>query len=402
MCKKIWVALVPAYEPTETLVELIGQLDDAEFNIVVIDDGSGEKYGDIFRAVRCCATVLTHVKNKGKGCALKTGLSYIKDHYPENTVIVTLDADGQHKVLDAVRVCQAAEKNANRLFLGSRSFGKNVPARSLFGNTITRFVYRLSTGTHVRDTQTGLRAFNTGMIPFMLNVNGERYEYEMNVLLECSRCGMPIEEIEIETVYYENNTASHFSTIKDSFLVYREIIKFAASSFTGFLVDYGLYSLLIVLTAGLGTAFSVPLSNVSARIVSAGVNYSINRHFVFKCKSGVVKTAAQYFALAAVILLGNTLLLSFLVDSLHVNKFAGKIFTEITFFTVSWLAQRYVIFRKHSKNAGDNAGDEKQLKKSVCSDEGKVQFSSDMPLRLAGNGPMHINTVKSKKIGRQL
>jgi putative flippase GtrA len=192
------------------------------------------------------------------------------------------------------------------------------------------------------------------MIPFMLSVSGERYEYEMNVLLACSQQDIPIREVEIETIYHDNNSASHFDTVKDSFRVYREIIKFAASSFTGFLVDYGMYSLLVVLTGGLGTSVSVPLSNITARIISASVNFTINKRFVFKSKDSFVKTATQYFILASCILCGNTLLLSFLVDSLEVNKFIAKIVTEITFFTLSWAAQRFIIFKKNAiKTAGD-------------------------------------------------
>jgi glycosyltransferase involved in cell wall biosynthesis len=247
-----------------------------------------------------------HSGNKGKGRALKTGLAYIKENFPKDSVVVTLDADGQHTVKDAIRVCRHAAENPGCLLLGSRSFGGDVPARSRFGNSVTRFVYRLSTGTQVNDTQTGLRAFGFEMIPLMLGVEGERYEYEMNVLLECSRQNIPIKEVEIETIYLNNNSASHFNTLKDSFRVYREIIKFAASSFTGFVVDYGMYSLLVILTGGLGTSVSIPISNIIARITSASVNYSINKRYVFQNKDSVAKTATQYFVLAACILAGNT------------------------------------------------------------------------------------------------
>lgn len=339
------IALVPAYEPSETLAELAGRLKEAGFEIILVDDGSGEKYRPFFQAAACFATVLIHSENRGKGRALKTGLSYIKENFPD-CVVVTLDSDGQHSVEDAVRVGKRAAENTGCLLLGSRSFDGNVPARSRFGNTVTRFVYHLSTGTHINDTQTGLRAFGSEMIPFMLSVEGERYEYEMNVLLECARQSIPMKEVEIETIYLDHNSASHFDTLKDSFRVYREIIKFAASSFTGFLVDYGMYSLLVVLTGGLGTAVSVPLSNITARIISASVNFTINKRFVFKSNDNVVKTAAQYFSLAACILCGNTLLLSYLVDSADVNKFIAKIVTEITFFSFSWLAQHFIIFKK--------------------------------------------------------
>ena len=71
----------------------------------------------------------------------------------------------------------------------------DIPLRSRFGNTVTRLVYQLFTKIRVYDTQTGLRAFEGALIPKFLGIVGERYEYEMNVLLECSRCHIPIKEV---------------------------------------------------------------------------------------------------------------------------------------------------------------------------------------------------------------
>jgi len=340
------IALIPAYQPADTLINLVIRLNDAHFQVILVDDGSGENYRRIFSAAKRFADVLIHEENKGKGRALKTGLSYIKRHWPDNAVVVTLDADGQHSVEDAVHVAEAASKVKGALVLGCRRFSGEVPKRSRFGNTVTRFVYRAVTGTSVSDTQTGLRAFSTGLIPFMLNVEGDRYEYEMNVLLKCARKKVPIKEVEIATIYIDNNEGSHFSTFRDSLIIYRDILKFAASSITGFAVDYGIYSLMIAATGTLGVALSVPLSNVSARIVSSGVNYTLNRRFVFNSRERVSKTATQYFALAACILVGNTALLSFLIGELRVNEYAAKVLTEIIFFTVSWLVQKTLIFKK--------------------------------------------------------
>ena len=341
----IKIALVPAYEPGPMLPELVEKLSLAGFQVLVVDDGSGAAFAEVFEKTRVFAEVLTHEVNKGKGSALKTGLEHIRAAYPENAVIVTVDADGQHSVEDTLRVCAKALENTSSLVLGCRGFTAGVPARSRFGNAVTRFVYRASTGVAVSDTQTGLRAFNAELIPFLLSVSGARYEYEMNVLLACPREGIPIVEVEIQTIYFDNNSGSHFSTVKDSFRIYKEIFKFAASSLAGFITDYALYSLLTVLTIGLG-AISVTLSNVLARIVSASVNYFLNKKFVFKCEGRTVKTAAGYFALAAVILLLNTLLLNYLTHGADINKYLAKVLTELALFVISWALQKFIIFRK--------------------------------------------------------
>lgn len=343
------IALIPAYEPADDLLNLVIQLSDAHFKIVLVDDGSGENYRRIFSAAKRFAQVLVHETNKGKGTALKTGLSYIKRHYPENSVIVTLDADGQHSVSDASKVIEAASFDTGSLVLGARRFCGDVPKRSRFGNAVTRLVFRTVTGSSVSDTQTGLRAFGAELIPFMMEVGGERYEYEMNVLLKCAKSKIAIREVEIATIYFDNNEGSHFSTIKDSFRIYRDIIKFASSSLISFGVDYGIYSLMVILTAGLGAVVSIPLSNVTARILSSSLNYYINRRFVFKSRESVAKTALQYFTLAACILAGNTMFLSFLVNGLGTNQYAAKIFTETIFFSLSWVVQQFFIFGKRQE-----------------------------------------------------
>ena len=366
------IVLIPAYEPGQSLLELLRDLSAhgygygydhsralscscdgscggghalscghaCDTSIIVVDDGSGPDYAQIFDAARSFATVLTHKENRGKGAALKTGLSYIektyidkpysenscsgespiKERFDPDAVIVTMDADGQHRVSDAMRICAVV--------------------RSRFGNAMTRLVYRLSTGLKVYDTQTGLRAFHIQLLPRMLEIPGERYEYEMNVLLELAKARTPIIEEEIETIYLDNNSSSHFDTIWDSLRVYREILRFSASSLAGFLVDYAMYSALILTTG------SLRLSNIAARVVSASVNYTLNRKFVFRSRCGILSSALSYFLLAAAILACNTLVLEYLVGSLGIGRLFAKILTELLFFAISWSVQRSFIFKR--------------------------------------------------------
>ncbi len=351
------IALIPAYCPDDALIALCGRLRGDGFAIVVVDDGSGADYEKIFEAVSADAVVLTHPINRGKGQALRTGLEYIQKRF-DSGVVVTLDADGQHTAEDTLRVCEEAERHPGALVLGSRDFGRDTPRRSRFGNGLTRFVYRMVTGLAVRDTQTGLRAFTIGLIPFLLTVGGDRYEYEMNMLLLGSREEIPIREVTIQTLYFNNNAGSHFNTVRDSLRVYGQILRFAASSLVCFLLDYGLYSLLTVLTASLGSG-SIPLSNVCARIVSAAANYLINKRLVFQRKGHLLRTAAGYFTLAALILAGNTLTVTGLTQGLGLNPYLAKLLTELVFFTLSWLGQRFIVFRKGKSDKAPAASEPK-------------------------------------------
>lgn len=102
---------------------------------------------------------------------------------------------------------------------------------------------------------------------------------------------------------------------------------------------------MIFLTGGLGGA-SLTASNVTARIISASANFTINRKLVFKSEESVRKSAIEYFALAAAVLAGNTFVLSLLTLQAGINQFAAKLLTEILFFVLSWLVQRFIIFRR--------------------------------------------------------
>ncbi len=224
-----YIALIPAYEPDTLMLELLPRVVEAGFDAVVVDDGSGEPFAKLFEAAKDYAKVISYTPNMGKGYAMKKGFEYIKESYSDDCVVVTVDADGQHRVEDALRLCRRVEERPEALIIGARKFTGDVPRRSRFGNDVTRCVYKVFSGVSLYDTQTGLRAFSVGQIPTMLSITGNRYEYEMRVLLELAYRNIPMEEIEIPTIYIDNNSASHFKPMKDSFRIYKEIFTFAAT-----------------------------------------------------------------------------------------------------------------------------------------------------------------------------
>lgn len=219
-----YVVLIPAYNPTDDLLKIIEELNEKKLSVVVVNDGSDKNYDSIFTKIENKAIVLKHRKNSGKGVALKTGLKYIRDNFKEYT-IVTMDADGQHTVSDAIKLCDYASKNKDTLVLGSRILSKTDPIRSRIGHAITRKIFSLFTGTKIYDTQTGLRAFSYDLVDKLLKINGNRYEYEMNMLLTFSKEGIPIKELKIKTIYIDNNSSSHFKAFKDSYRIYKVILK---------------------------------------------------------------------------------------------------------------------------------------------------------------------------------
>ena len=329
------IVLIPSYEPDENLTKLIKNLNKNKITSIVVDDGSGKDYKEIFDNLD--TKVISYEINQGKGHALKEGYKYIKDNY-KDYVVVTMDSDGQHRIEDALNLYNYILKNDDTLVLGKRPRGEKTPLRSKVGNAITRFVFHLVSGQDVYDTQTGLRAFSNKLIDYMLKVKGERFEYEMNVLLYAKNNKIPIKELEIETIYIDNNSKSHFNAIKDSFKVYKEIIKFSLSGIISFLIDLILF---IVFKVVLN---NITIANVIARTISSTINYIINKNIVFKSNKNIAKSLLEYYGLVIFILLINTLLLNLL--SIIINPILAKLIVEIVLFIISWLVQKILIFKR--------------------------------------------------------
>ena len=278
-------------------------------------------------------------------------------------ILKSAPADGQHLPDDVQRVAEISAARPEALVLGSRALEGDIPARSRFGNTVTRHVYSAATGVRVHDTQTGLRAFHRSMIPRLLEIEGDRYEYEINMLMMLATEGVPVIEERIETVYEDNNSGSHFRTVRDAVRVYKEILKFSASSLASFAIDYCVYALLLAATGAAGIANGLVISNIGARLLSGTANYTLNRKLVFRSRAGFAKSALEYIALAAFILAGNTIVLSTLVGTLGMNSLLAKLITEIIFFAISWTVQKYVIFFKETEERAA-AGEVAKLKEA--------------------------------------
>lgn len=335
------IVVIPAYQPDEKLLRTVEELRaKTDYAIVVVDDGSTPDRQPVFASLDPDVTVLRHDVNRGKGRALKTAFAYIQERFPQNEGIVTVDADGQHLLGDIVRVSEAWAAHPDALVLGSRRFTGNVPFKSRAGNAITRKVFHISTGVKVFDTQTGLRAFAVNRIPMMLEMHGDRYEYEINVLLYATRHHVPILEVWIETVYIEDNASSHFHPVRDAWRIYKMILLFVASSLLSALVDY-------VLVLAFSAVFAMQaqgllLSVVLARVISSFLNYMLNRKFVFGDRSR--RSVLRYYLVAAGILLANYGLLSALSAVLPLAL--AKLLVELALYPLSFYLQRKFVFAR--------------------------------------------------------
>ena len=227
------VVLIPAYEPDGELIKLTAGLAAEGFSVLVVDDGSGEAYAPVFAAAAENATVIALEHNSGKGAALKAGMRYIRDHLPACEYFVTCDADGQHRIEDCVRVRNKLHEG-NKFVLTVRQRKGKIPLRSRVGNDLSRFVYALLTNRYLSDNQSGLRGFARSHLDWMVNVEKNNYDYEMNVLYYAAKMGLKITTLPIEAIYIGNNESSHFSPVQDTIRIYRSLFSLARGTFVAF------------------------------------------------------------------------------------------------------------------------------------------------------------------------
>lgn len=339
------VILIPAYKPDERLVTLTRDLREKNLPVMLVDDGGQAAFAGIFESCRALgAKVAVHAVNLGKGRALKTGINACLNEWPDLKGIVTADSDGQHTVKDILRLIDALEEHPDDLVLGSREFTGEVPWKSRWGNRITRVVYHLASGVKVGDTQTGLRALPRKSLEAMIRLPGERYEYEMNVLLQLREMGLGVFEVPIETIYINDNAGSHFNPVKDAIRIYSVILRhlfiYLFSSVSSFVIDYALYLLLLT---QLGLSDFV--SYVAARFVSSQYNYHMNKHAVFGGHGGRF-AMTKYYALAFCQMLVGAALVHFIPMLLPVSEKIVKIPVDVALFVVSYVIQRDIVFRE--------------------------------------------------------
>ena len=367
MCdlSKISVVL-PSLDPDEKLTAVIdGLLEYGFTDIILVNDGSKPEnlhYFEDAAAAHPEIHLLHHEVNRGKGAALKNAFRYFLENRPDGIGVVTVDGDNQHHPEDT-RACALHMAQTNRCVLGVRDFSlSHVPARSRMGNRITSAVFKIFVGMTISDTQTGLRAIPTHDLKTLVQVYGDRFEYETNTLLAMKENAIPFDEVKIRMVYIEENKSSHFRAVRDSWRIYKLILahffKYTISSLLSAVVDQGLFTFLSWLLqntlAGLALT-AVP--SVCARVVSSMFNFFMNKKLVFNSRVSTGKAMLRYYALAIPQLLlqlalthGVYLLLDIGSNAIFLRALIYFVVMCVLFIASYMIQQRWVFAAKKSDN----------------------------------------------------
>ena len=211
---------IPAFNEEKNIASIISRLKDFTDSIIVCDDGSSDMTAKI--AEDMGAILVKHPKNLGYGAAIRTIFLKAKDL--ESDVLVTLDGDGQHQILDVEKILKPIEKNQADIVIGSRFLDKksDVPKyRELGINVITK-VTNVSIKNKLTDAQSGLRAYSNKVLS-EIAPSDSGMGISTEILIKSSSKGFRIAEIPI-TISYAGETStqnpvSHgtsvlFSTIK--------------------------------------------------------------------------------------------------------------------------------------------------------------------------------------------
>ena len=348
--------IIPSLAPDKKLIDYIKSLIDLGFrHIIVVDDGSAAEYSSIFREIENipeCA-VLRHHRNRGKGCALKTAMEYYIANIHDSTGIITVDADGQHAAKDIRRISELMDTALQeKIILGARNFaGRNIPLRSRFGNIVTSRIIQILHGQYFSDTQTGLRAFPDSLVKKLCrDVAGEKYEYEMNVVLYAVHHGITIQEVEIETIYNtQENGRSHFRPVIDSVRIYTVILKsFLFYSLSGILsavVDLAIFTLIVKLILHKSDAAGIFTATAVARVCSSFFNYSVNRSLVFLSTTRISTSMIKYYCLCIVQMSLSAGLVYSFHHLLRIDEVLVKAAVDGLLFFASYQVQKRWVFR---------------------------------------------------------
>jgi len=359
--------VLPSLNPDEKFMGVVQGLVEAGFrDVVIVNDGSSPEKLCWFEqaAAYDCCTVLTHEVNKGKGRALKTAFAYVSENRPHSQGVVTIDGDGQHLVEDIINCAKAMLEHEDKVIMGCRDFNApGIPARSRGGNKFTSGLFLIGCGIRLSDTQTGLRAIPKQYLDRFCEIQGERFEYETNMLLMMKRWGIQFQEVLIATVYEGDNEGSHFRPIVDSYKIMKLIFGFMLSSFFGYilsagsscLIDLGVYFLMLKVIPDTfrlsilpGEATQIWAATIIARLVSSFYNFNVNRKVVFGCTDDYKKTMVRYYLLCVVQMLISACLVSLIKQGLPGGDFVSTVVkgcVDTGLFFVSYQIQKRWVFK---------------------------------------------------------
>lgn len=195
---------IPAYNEEKNIGSIVAKLSQKYDSIIVCDDGSSDMTSSIASSMG--AHVVKHEKNLGYGSAIKTIFNEAKKI--EGDILVTFDADGQHKISEIEPMLNPILENEADVVIGSRFLGKtkDLPTYRKIGIKTITGLTNVATGSKITDSQSGFRAYNKKVLND-INLTESGMGISTEILIKAAKKNFRITEIPI-TITYENNSHS--------------------------------------------------------------------------------------------------------------------------------------------------------------------------------------------------
>lgn len=353
MCRELkHIIIIPSLNPNQRLISLVDELIDTKIcRIVIVNDGSDMTCSSIFERLNNYkdVVVLNHKTNLGRGAALKTAFSYCIGNFKDCFGVVTATDDGQYKASEIIKVAQESERFQSCLILGERPLDEtNTSKIDYIGNKALRQAFRFLYDLKMSDPRTELRAIPMSELSWILKIKGQRYEYEVNMLIQAKRRNVKIKQIPIKISSFNLSEKSHYKTISDTtrivMIFLLNICLYSAASVLSIVIDVGTFFICnTFIFSKVDVAFRLFMSTVISRTLSSMWDFSINRKFFTKGVGEFKTHLVRYYTLWFCQMMTSYFLLYMLHSVIKINASILKGMVDIFLAIISYKIQlRYV------------------------------------------------------------
>ena len=354
--------VIPSYNPDVKLSMLVDELIMSGFSdIIIVDDGSDfgiKNVATTFEYVKKKAecTILHHPSNLGKGMALKTGFKFCMHNRSKDTMVVTMDDDGEYSVSDVNGCLEVYEEKyleEKPVLIASRDFSASTyAARRLIINKIAGIAMTYLCGVDVKDVQTGLRVIPIQYMKKLLKVSGERFEYEINMLVELKYNNIAMVEHIIPKEKETTIRYANYNPIWDICRLIAVMLKYAVSSLAATALDVAVFYIILLsmddTLLDIDKSAGMLLATVVARVVSSTFNCVVNKRTVFKSAEPMKRVIYKFYIFTLVragfsylMVLGASYILGSYADTATVIV---KLLVDLVLFFAGYGIQKKFIF----------------------------------------------------------
>ena len=347
--------IIPLSAPDEATAGYIEDLIKNKIEDIILVAGNEKAHREFTEkaALRSEVTVIC-AKKPGRGAAIREAFRFLSENRKDTDGAICCTEDGRYPY-EALDICiKAFEENPGCVICGARDLeNENAPAKKRAGSKISSLIYRFATGIRLKDTQSSLRLIPADQFEYFAKLAGKSKGYETRMIIGIMNKKIPYTEVSVPFVYTDENVRENFRSFKDRIIVYSIVLayflKFAISSVSSYLIDMGIYALLLYfLENRLSVGSQVLVCTVVSRVISSLFNFTLNRKTVFKATDNLAASTVRYYIIAVIKLAASYALIYFFTDLLCITGFAQliiKAIVDIVLFLFSFQFQKNWVFK---------------------------------------------------------